>query len=126
MFGGNLYITAGFITGILLLSAYFWRKLNISEKLYILQIVLVVVFSVFFVRQMITHYAISSFVPLILLSAALFYRLKGYIRKWFSAAAIIIVVIFLFINFQSYGLAENHGWTMAKGWNLPGVEKWRC
>ena len=28
-----------------------------------------------------------------------------------------------FLNMPSYGFWENHGWTMAKDWDLPSVEK---
>jgi hypothetical protein len=89
-----------------------------------LQIVSTILFTLFFVKDMTVHYAITSFPAIIILISSSIEMIRS---KYFSIFTKIFyptfVVIFLILNIKSYGLLENHGWTMTEGWSLKKTKK---
>lgn len=100
---------------------YFWKKITRLEKVCLAQLLATVIFGLIFVRAFVTHYAITTFVPLAILTAS-------FIVRWMAKAKISQAVIYLFmigffiLNYSKYGLDKLTGWDMAPGWSLPGVE----
>jgi len=122
--GENILLAKLYIIGFLILSVFFWRKFQLVEKLSILQLVSTVVFTVFFVRENVPHYAIASFVPLAILSSSYWTTIVAILwRKHQVLILLITMITFLVINYPAWGLGENHGWTMTQGWSLSGIKK---
>lgn len=120
LYGENQFIAIALIFTFIILIIRNRKKLFVMEKICILQILLVVAFTLIFVKEMVVHYAIVSFIPISLLAAGMLERYFQGFGIWLTAG---MAVIFFIINFPLYGLLDNNGWTMSKGWNLYGVEK---
>ncbi len=119
IFFGNIFLP------LIILYLIWKKKLILLEKLSVLQIFFTFLFSLVFVHQNTEHYLITAYIPLIILTTSAIYNLSNCIKNKLAKVSVLIVFLFgLFVlNFPSYGLADNHGWTMSDGWNLSGVEK---
>lgn len=123
LLGNNRILAATFLFLFPVLTIIFRRKLNILEKLCLTQILIVIIFTVIFRRDLrppmvlISHYGLAAFVPLIILTV-------NYLRRLLNQPLLIFTLgLFFLINFPSYGFSHNHGYTMSPGWNLAGVKK---
>lgn len=121
--GNNKNLATIFIFLFPTLIVYFWKKLNILERLCIAQIICTLIFTIVFQRDLrppiilIAHYGLSAFTPIFILCASFLCRLL-------PRTLLIISLLFLvYLNFSAYGLANNHGYTMSEGWTLQGVKK---
>lgn len=125
VYGGEKLWLGGLLLAIIFLGMWRWRKnLNILEKLCFGQLVATLFFTIFFVRDMVVHYTIAAFVPIALLLAGFLERTISSFRiKKPLGIYIVIIFSYLLLNYSHYGLQDNHGWTMAKGWDLVGTEK---
>lgn len=123
-FGDRNYLGGLFVASLLVLLVTCRNKLKTIEKLAYLQISGNLAFIFVFVREMIPHYAIISFVPMALLFSSLMDRLCSFVgAKRNMYCYLLLPALLLLLNFPSYGFGDNHGWTMTKFWNLPSVEK---
>ena len=123
LLGNNETVATVFIFLFSVLTIFLRKKLNILEKLCLIQILIVIIFTIIFRRDLrppiilIAHYGLAAFVPLIILTV-------NYFRRFLNRPLLILVLfLFLFLNFPNYGFNNNHGYTMSDGWTLDGVKK---
>lgn len=112
--------------GILLFIVYviwFRAKLKIVEKISVLFIFSSVMFVIVIGKDLVVHYAIAAFIPVAVITASLLYRITNYFSLSYQMVFVTSAVIFILMNFPSYGFADNHGWMMSEGWNLIGTQK---
>jgi len=123
-FGQNLFLGGLFILFLLTAFFSFRKKLNLVEKVCSLQIAASLAFSILFVREAIYHYMIVAVLPVSILTSSLLLRIRIlFTKKWLSFIIYIIFFCLFIFNFPLYGFSDNHGWSMAPGWDLAGVEK---
>lgn len=126
LFGGNITLANVFIVSFFLLLMLFWKHMKSFEKICTLQIVVTVIFTALFVHEYGPHYAIPSFIPLILLTGSLLERFTNTVRVKRTYLNFVITVGsigFFILQYPAYGFNDNHGWSMKEGWNLQGIEK---
>lgn len=124
LFAGNVWLGKLFLLALFIGFVFYRKSLYVIEKLSILQIISTVLFSIILVRGYTPHYAITLFIPLFILSSSFFERVRVYIPKNICLFVLLCLMsLFILKNYPMYGLSDNHGWTMTKGWNLVGVEK---
>lgn len=106
-----------FFLGVVTFFRYLQGKLGRLEKLCLLQIAATALFIFLLVKEnAAVHYAISAFVPIVLLTVGALFSLTNLIL-------IVILAAFFLANFPAYQINRDHGGSMSPGWNLPGVEK---
>lgn len=125
LFGGNQLLGLTGIIVILLLLFMQRKKLSLVIRLSLLQLVASVLFTALFVKEMMPHYAISSFTPIVFLIGYLVTNAIRMYKRTYVSTALSFLLIFFFVFFQipAYGLFDTNAWTSAKGWNEPGVKK---
>lgn len=123
LFGNNKDLAMIFFVLFPVLTIIFRKKLNTLEKLCLTQILIVIIFTVIFRRDLrppmilIAHYGLAAFVPIFIL-------ITNYLRRFLPRPLLIILLLtFLYINFSSFGFNNNHGYTMSDGWTLSGIKK---
>ena len=123
-FAGNGYLSIIYLTALLPALLIYRNKLKIFDKLSVLQIISTFIFTALIVRENVSHYLITSFIPLFILTASFIEKLRNTFKFVPIYPLVIFTMLFLFLyNLSAYGLLENHGWTMTEGWNLPGTKK---
>ena len=122
-FGQNLLLGGLFILFLLLSFFSFRKKLNLIEKVCSLQIAASLAFSILFVREAIYHYMIVAFIPVALLASSFLCKIRLLFEKRLSSIIYLIIFCLFILNFPLYGFFDDHGWSMAPGWDLAGVEK---
>lgn len=99
------------------------KKLSVLEKFSLSQIASTFIFTLIFVRENVPHYIINSIVGFAIIYAIVIYKISiQFLPRKNNYFLIFCCLLFLLINFKSYGLNDNHGWTMTKGWSLPQTE----
>lgn len=99
------------------------KKLSLLEKLCLLQIASTFIFSLIFVRENVPHYITNSIVGFSIIYAIVIYKISRQVLPGKNNYFLIFsCLMFLLINFKSYGLNDDHGWTMTKGWSLRQTE----
>jgi 4-amino-4-deoxy-L-arabinose transferase-like glycosyltransferase len=115
--GNNTYLGFACLAGLIAAIIRF-RKLTILERLAWWILVVTILFTAVFARgassQFVTisHYALSAFVPIIILLVS---------RPWPKTLAVFAAGVFLVINLPAMGLLENHGASMHENWTLAKV-----
>lgn len=101
----------------------FRRLLHVIEKIALLLICTSVVFVIGIGKDLIPHYAIAAFVPLSVLTTSFLYRISKIVSFPYKIVFGVTALLFLLVNFPSYGFWDSHGWMMSEGWNLVGTRK---
>ena len=127
---GKVYGAQNWWLAVIIFAIIAWRimkwrtKLEVLEKLCLLQIGSTFIFTTLFVREMVVHYGISAFVPIALLLGTSINKIINLrMSPKYLLFFIIFTISFIYLNYPYYGLTDNHGWMMTSGWNLPAVEK---
>jgi len=123
LFSGNVLLTLLFLMICAIVRVGIRATLTLIEKLCFLQIVATLLFTIVFVKEYVSHYSITLFIPLfILVGASIEKAIQTHFPHAFLKIFSIFSLFFVMANSAGYGLNDNHGWTMKEGWNLPGVE----
>ncbi len=120
-FGGSVILTCVAIIVLVYTLMRVRKSLGTLEKLCLLQLGCVFLFIIFLVHEDIPHYLLPAVPSLVLLTGRILAKTKNPMLSKFLAVG--LAVVFFLINIPHYRLADSHGWTMAEGWNLVGVEK---
>lgn len=122
LFTGNIWLTRIYLLTLVGSLIYLRNQLEKVQKLSLLFILFSIIFTVIFSKDLrppfeyISHYAIVSFVPLIILTSWLLGKLS-------SRIAIVILVAFLLVNFPAYRFSATSGFSHSPGWNSVGIKK---
>lgn len=122
LFGGNIWLARIYLLLILGATIILRKQISNLQKLALLFIFSSLVFTAIFSRDLrppyeqISHYAVISFTPLIVLTS----WLLGKLRPLFS---LILIVVFLIVNFPMYQFGSTHGFSHSEGWNALGIKK---
>jgi len=123
-FGGNKLITIPYLFTLIYGLITFRHKITDLEKILIIQIFIMIVFTIFFVRISVLHYAIAAFIPIFILSSNIIIELANkYFRKLANLIVFLLFMIFFTTQIPSLGLSDNHGWNMTPGWTMPAAKK---
>ena len=115
-FGENFVFAGIFIICLLLWLTRRRSALKQIEKISLLAIASNVLFGLVFVKTYTPHYAVAAVPALVAMTAIFITGVAGRLAP-------LLLAIFFLINFPGYGFSDNHGWTMADGWNQSGIEK---
>lgn len=128
MFGGREILAMSYLIvgGVLLVMLR--RRMAILERVSLLLIGSTLVFTLIFIKDLrppyeyISHYGLGSFIPLFILTAFVVERLFTKVKAK-NILLPVLAILYLFINFPSYRLLDDHGYSSSSGWNLGQVKK---
>lgn len=122
LFGGNVWLARIFLLTVGGAIIFLRKKIGPIQKLSLVFIIASIIFTLIFRNSLqppyeyISHYAIVSFIPLVILTSWLIGRLP-------TLFMFLTAIAFLVFNFSSFGLFNNHGYSHGPGWGQTGIKK---